>query len=172
MKKIILFVLVLCLCFTVFGGTAFAETAAAEAKETETSAAEAPKAEMTAEELYQAAGQAYDAEDYGKAMEYFQLAADLGNAEGWRGIGYLYQYGLGVEQDYDKTLEYFSLAAEQGEPGAMFAIGECYHLGQGVKKDLDKAAKWYRRALDAGYEPDEEDQAHLKEVLGNAYQQQ
>ena len=53
----------------------------------------------------------------------------------------------------------------------MFAIGECYDLGQGVKKDLDKAAKWYRRALDAGYEPDEEDQARLKEVLGDEYQQ-
>jgi len=55
-------------------------------------------------------------------------------------------------------------------PDAMFRIGECYELGQGVKKDVDKAAKWYRRALDAGYESDEEDQARLKEVLGEEYQ--
>ena len=74
MKKIVLFVLALCLCFTVFGGTAFAETAAAEATETE-----APKAETTAEELYQAGLDAFNAEDYGKTMEYLQLAADLGN---------------------------------------------------------------------------------------------
>ena len=87
MKKIVLFVLVLCLCFTVFGGTTFAEIAAAEATETETSATEAPAAEkpaaeMTAEELYQAGKDAYGAGDYGKAMEYYQLAADAGNAEG------------------------------------------------------------------------------------------
>ena len=87
MKKIMLFVLVLCLCFPVFGGAAFAETAQAEATETETSAAEAPAAEktaseMTPEELYQAGRAAIDAEDYGKAMEYYQLAADAGNAEG------------------------------------------------------------------------------------------
>ena len=69
MKKFILFVLALCLCFPVFGGAASAETAAAEK----------PAAEMTAEELRQAGLDAFNAEDYGKAMEYLQLAADLGN---------------------------------------------------------------------------------------------
>ena len=73
MKKIMLFVLALCLCFTVFGGSAFAETAQAETTGTETVAAE---------------------------------------------------------------------------------------------KDLDKAAEWYQKALDAGYEPDEEDQKHLDDVQG------
>ena len=64
MKKIVLFILALCLCFTSFGA-AFAETAAAEAR-----TAEKPAAEMTAEELYQAGRDAINAEDYGKAMEY------------------------------------------------------------------------------------------------------
>ena len=52
----------------------------------------------------------------------------------------------------------------------MFEIGLCYDLGQGVEKDPDKAAEWYRKSLDAGYEPDEEDEAHLKAVLGDEYQ--
>ena len=39
------------------------------------------------------------------------------------------------------------------------------------EKDLDKAAEWYWKALEAGYEPDEGDQAHLKDVLGDEYQQ-
>jgi len=67
MKKIMMFALALCMCFTVFGGSAFAEAAAVEATGTETSAAEAPaeeapKAEMIAEELYQAGLDAKDAE--------------------------------------------------------------------------------------------------------------
>ena len=49
-----LFILALCLCFTIFGA-ALAETAAAEK----------PAAEMTAEELYQA-GLGVE-QDYGKA---------------------------------------------------------------------------------------------------------
>ena len=65
--------IMLCLCIAAVGA-AFAETAAAEK----------PAAEMTAEELYQAGKDAYGAGDYGKAMEYYQLAADAGNAEGWR----------------------------------------------------------------------------------------
>ncbi len=85
MKKTVLFVLVLCLCFAAFS-PAFAETAVTEAP--------------AAEELYQAGRDAVDAGDYGKAKEYFQLAADAGNAEGWRGIGNLYADGLGVEQSY------------------------------------------------------------------------
>ncbi len=40
-----------------------------------------------------------------------------------------------------------------------------------MEKDLDKAAEWYRKALEAGYEPSEEDQEHLKDVLGDEYQQ-
>mgnify|MGYP007092201897 FL=1 len=63
MKKIMLFVLALCLSFAVFGGTAFAETAASEAPAAEAAETEAPKAEMTAEELYKAGEVAFYAED-------------------------------------------------------------------------------------------------------------
>ena len=39
--------------------------------------------------------------------------------------------------------------------------------GNGVEKDIEKAAELYQHALDAGYEPDDEDKARLEEVLGN-----
>ena len=54
-------------------------------------------------------------------------------------------------------------------PNAMFGLGDCCYLGHGVEKDLDKAAEWYRKALEAGYTPTEEDQTHLKEVLGTGF---
>ena len=63
MKKMMLVALVLCLCFAVFGGSAFAEAAATE---------------KPAAELYQAGLEALDAEDYGKALEYYQQAAEAG----------------------------------------------------------------------------------------------
>ena len=53
----------------------------------------------------------------------------------------------------------------------MFGLGECCYEGKGLEKDPGKAAEWYRKALEAGYEPDEEAQAHLKDVLGDGYQQ-
>ena len=82
-----------------------------------------------------------------------------------------YYLGEGVDQDYDEAFRLFQLAADQEFTVAMFAVGDCYYLGNGVEKDLGKAAEWYRKSLDAGYEPDEEDAAHLKAVLGDEYQQ-
>ena len=50
----------------------------------------------------------------------------------------------------------------------MFAIGECYYLGTGVDKDLGTAAEWYQKALDAGFEPrDEEETEHLKALISD-----
>jgi TPR repeat protein len=81
-------------------------------------------------------------------------------------VGVHYDKGRGVEQDYGKALEYYTLAAEKGVPVAFFAIGDFYYLGKGVEADTDKAAEYYQKALDAGYKPDEEDQEHLKAVMG------
>lgn len=55
------------------------------------------------------------------------------------------------------------------QPNAIFLIGECYYDGKAVEKDLEETAGWYRKALAAGYEPDEDDKEHLKEVLGENY---
>ena len=63
MKKMMLVALALCLCFAVFGGSVFAE---------------AVTTEKPAAELYQAGLEALDAEDYGKALEYYQQAAEAG----------------------------------------------------------------------------------------------
>ena len=104
-------------------------------------------------------------------MEYYQLAADGGVAAGWRSIGFLYQYGLGVELDYGKAYDCFQRAAEQGDLQAMFNLGEYFREGKAQEKDLDKAAEWYRKALDAGYQPKEEEQEILKAVLGDSYTQ-
>ena len=105
-------------------------------------------------------------QDYEKMLEYFRLAVDQGNANAQFNLGFTYYLGEGVDQDYDEAFRLFQLAADQEFTVAMFAVGDCYYLGNGVEKDLGKAAEWYRKSLDAGYEPDEEDQKHLEDVLG------
>ena len=144
MKKTVLLVLVVCLSFAAFG-PAFAETVA-----TEVPAAEKPAVEMTAEELFQAGQDALDAEDYGKALEYYQLAADAGNAEGWRGIGSMYEYGDGVRQDRGKAIEYYQKAADLGDAESCAILGSMYFYGDGMKKDIGKAIEYYEKAGDLG----------------------
>ena len=40
-------------------------------------------------------------QDYSKALEYFQKAADLGCSGAFNNIGNLYENGQGVKQDYN-----------------------------------------------------------------------
>ena len=59
--------------------------------------------------------------------------------------------------------------AELGHTTAIFLRGINYQDGTGVEQDMEKAVDYYRQAIDAGYEPDEEDQVRLEEVLGEGY---
>ena len=103
---------------------------------------------------------------YVVARKYYELAADQGDDIAQYNLGTYYFFGFGVDQDYSEAYRLFCLAAEQGYADAIFAVGECYYLGTGVVKDLEIAAEWYQKALDAGFEPrDEEEAEHLKELI-------
>ncbi len=79
----------------------------------------------------------------------------------------MYSKGQGVEQDYKKAMEWYLKSAALGNASAMYNIGSAYENGLGVKRDMEKATEWYQKAVDAGYIPDETEQAHLNNVLGN-----
>ena len=136
MKRTVLLILALCLCFSVFGGSVSAESAAAE---------------MTAEELYLTGLDAYTAGDYEKAMEYFQKAADAGNVEGWRGLGNLYAQGLGVKEDSSRALEYYRLAAAQGDAKSYYNLAIMYESGEAMEKDIGKAVEYYEKSGSLGF---------------------
>ncbi|MER2056539.1 MAG: S41 family peptidase, partial [Clostridia bacterium] len=108
-------------------------------------------------------------QDAGKALEYWQKAADLGMEQVFGTLGLMYYFGEGTQQDYNKAVTYLTQAAEQEDPTAMFALGECLRLGLGTEKDPEKALEWYRKALEAGYEPDDADREVLKAALGEEY---
>ncbi|WP_051204655.1 tetratricopeptide repeat protein [Butyrivibrio sp. VCD2006] len=94
------------------------------------------------------------------------LAADQGYVLAEYAVAYSYYTGLGAEQNYGEAVRYFNLAADQDLVEAWVALGECYYKGNGVEKDFEKSAEMYQKALDHGFEPGEEDQAIIDEVLG------
>ena len=108
-------------------------------------------------------------QDYARAAEYWQKAADLGVAQAYINLGMMYYAGEGVGQDYERAVTYLTQAAEQEDLTAMFMLGECCRLGQGLEKDPAKAAEWYRKAIEAGYDPDEKELETLKAALGEDY---
>ena len=54
------------------------------------------------------------AQDYSKACEWFQKAADANNTDAMSNLGSLYQNGWGVARDYRKAREWYQKAADAG----------------------------------------------------------
>ena len=89
-------------------------------------------------------------QDYTKALEWYNKAANAGNATAMYNIGYMYDYGEGVEQDYSKALEWYNKAANAGNSAAINNIGYMYEFSEGVEQDYSKALEWYNKAVNAG----------------------
>ncbi|PIT21602.1 hypothetical protein BGI36_05595 [Snodgrassella communis] len=82
--------------------------------------------------------------NYEKAAEYFQLAADQGEAAAQANLVYLYDNGNGVREDYIKAHEYYLLAADQGDSSTQYNLGNMYENGNGngVVQDYAKAVEY------------------------------
>ncbi|MBO7539863.1 MAG: sel1 repeat family protein [Prevotella sp.] len=100
-------------------------------------------------------------ENFEKAAEWYQKAAEIGlDAAQWR-LGELYARGLGVKQDINKAIEFRTKAAEQGNTMFQFMMGIMYATGGfadystymfpdgyvynvEIPQDTEKADKWLR----------------------------
>ena len=89
-------------------------------------------------------------QDYAKALEWYEKAADLGNSSAMNQIGNLYGHGLGVELDYAQALEWLEKSADLGNSDAMNNIAYMYYDGLGVEQDYTQALEWFEKSADLG----------------------
>lgn len=85
-----------------------------------------------------------------KSAEWFQKAANQGDARGIHNLGMAYLEAVGVPQDYSKALNLFKQAADKGLASSMNSLGIMYKNGLGVKKDEKEAVRWYVKSAEAG----------------------
>lgn len=64
---------------------------------------------------YYAAISAMKEKDYEKAIRFFQISADKGNADAYYALGRIYENGLGVRVDYELALDYYKKAKNSGK---------------------------------------------------------
>ena len=84
-------------------------------------------------------------------LEYYEQAAQQGNAEAQYNLGYIYYNGLGVAQNYQKAIYYTEQAAQQGHSGAQYNLGYIYYKGLGVEQNYQKAKEYYEQAAQQGH---------------------
>jgi len=90
------------------------------------------------------------------AFDIWHKAAEAGDARSQYGVGYLYQFGLGVDPDNREASKWYEKAAAQNDPNGLFALGLMYESGRIGKRDRLKAIGLYKRAAATGHSPDAE----------------
>jgi hypothetical protein len=102
-------------------------------------------------------------QDKSEAAKWYRRAAEQGNADAQRALGFCYDNGEGVTQDKVAAVKWYRKAADQGDAVAQCNLGVCYESGEGIPQDKAEAAKWYLKAADQG---DTQAQNNLKEIHG------
>jgi TPR repeat protein len=94
-------------------------------------------------------GKQHDKEgDYGKALEYYTKAAELGDANAHFCLGKMYHCGDGVEQDEKKFVYHCEQAAIGGEPNARSVLA-CIEM---KKNRYNRAARHFIIAANLGHD--------------------
>ena len=73
--------------------------------------------------------------NYRKALEYFEKAANLGEAKAQFATGYMYHLGQhAIEGNLEKAVKWYQLAARQGNADAKYILGS-----MGLSEEQEKA---------------------------------
>jgi len=107
--------------------------------------------QIPAFDLYEEAGQRYQACDHTGAARLAAQAAKAGNPLAALRLAMMYEAGEGVPRDTRQAFSLYRQAAEAGEPAAQNELGGYYERGVGVSDDWVEAAKWYQKSAEQGW---------------------
>jgi TPR repeat protein len=85
---------------------------------------------------------AWNAGNYGVALDLWAPLAQQGQARAQSNMGAAFLEGRGVERDPQKAAAWLRRAAEQGDAGGQRNLALCYYEGWGVPQDRVEAARW------------------------------
>lgn len=95
--------------------------------------------------------QAYENQDYTKALNYLQNGVQSGDRKSLLYLGQMYLYGNGVTKDGTQALELLLKAAQDGDVKGQYLVGMMYKDGQGIPKNTENAKFWLGKASAQGY---------------------
>lgn len=100
-----------------------------------------------AKKLYE---EAEVAQDYAKAFQLFNEAAELGDSEAQKYLGICYFSGNGTHQDFDLAISHLTKASEAGDPDAQCFLATLYS-NLFDPPLYEEALKWYQIAAEGNY---------------------
>jgi TPR repeat protein len=101
--------------------------------------------------LFDQAGERFQAGDHAGAAEIVRKSADAGNAVAQLRLALMYDQGDGVPRSAKAAFAWYARAAAQGEPESQKQMGIYYEAGEGVDENWDLAAKFYQASALQGW---------------------
>lgn len=89
----------------------------------------------------------YTNQIYSKAVEYYRLAASMGNIGSISNLGYCYLYGRGINKDISLAISYFKIASNKKNPDAAYKLGDIYGRDEWGLKDKELSIYYYMLAV-------------------------
>jgi uncharacterized protein len=102
-------------------------------------------------DLYEQAGQRFQAGDHAGAAKLAIASAKAGNPLAQLRLAMLYEAGDGVPRDKRESFNWYLRAAQAGEPGAQSEVGGYYEEADGVAEDWYAAPQWYQQSANQGW---------------------
>ena len=90
---------------------------------------------------------AYSREEYREAVEYYRIAASLGETQAIANLGYCYLYGRAIERNIDLAIAYFEIAASMGNIDALYKLGSIFQSDKWGYKDNERAIFYFQNAV-------------------------
>ena len=100
------------------------------------------------DEFYQSPGMYYLPR---QAMNWYQKAADQGDAYAQYAVGRMYHFGLEEGLDIKAAFIWYLKSAEQNFAPAEYKLAQLYRQGIGCEKDEAIALDWLQKSADHGY---------------------
>ena len=101
---------------------------------------------------FDAAADAYRANDFITARAAFLERANAGDHRSMAILGMMSRFGEGVPVDLSDAFNWYLAAAQAGHPPAQFQVARMLSLGEGVQADEQRAQYWFNQAAEQGYE--------------------
>ena len=102
-------------------------------------------------DLFNQAGQLFQAGDHAGAAQVVTKAANAGNAVAQLRLALMYDQGDGVRKSAGTAYNWYAQAAAQGEPESLNQVGIFYEIGRGVDEDWDLAANLWKASAEQGW---------------------
>lgn len=90
----------------------------------------------------------YKEDTYYQSVEYYRLAAAMGEVQSISNLGYCYLYGRDIKPNTSIAIGYFTIAANKGNIDAAYKLGDIYSSDKWGVKDKELSNYYYNIAAD------------------------